>query len=188
MLSVTISYCMINILLYLGLFAIRNVAKIFSARKELQYVVAIISIAFGLEFASLLYLSKTQFVVLGYFMYIPITASIVCLCLTSLIPIRKTYHTSAIIPFSLNMECLNNFESAIIQETSSRYFYDFLRYDMKDKRGLTLFALYVDLRRFMILCDDKHRIQTGQALIDRTELVNLAKTILEDYILQGAQF
>jgi hypothetical protein len=50
----------------------------------------------------------------------------------------------------------------MIQETSSKYFYDYLYRDLKDKRGITLFALYSDLRRFMILCDEKQHQQFNQ--------------------------
>lgn len=92
---------------------------------------------------------------MGWYQYFIVAALIACLCLTSLQPLVQTYSTSNIIPFSLNQECLANFESAMIQETSSKYFYDYLYRDLKDKRGITLFALYSDLRRFMILCDEK---------------------------------
>lgn len=170
------------------MFIIRNIEQVFASTKELFLVAVIISFSFGFEIFSLIYLSDTTFVVLGWFLYVPVVASLCCLWLTSVDPILKTYETSTIIPFSLNQECLNNFESAIIQETSSRYFYDFLCYDLKDRRGITLFALYVDLRRFMILCDDKHRLQTGQALLDRTELVELAKGIIEDFVMPGGEF
>jgi hypothetical protein len=170
-------------LLFLGVFLIRNIEQVFASTRELTAVALLVSLSFGIELASLLYLSNTAWVVLGWFLYVPLACSCACLWLTSIDPILKTYETSTIIPFSLNQECLNNFESAIIQETSSRYFYDFLSYDLKDRRGLTLFALYVDLRRFMILCDDKHQLQTGQAVLDRQELVEIGKGIMEDFVL-----
>lgn len=52
--------------------------------------------------------------------------------------------------------------------------------DLKDERGVVLFALYSDLRRFMVLCDDK---QTSQQ-----ELTMLAKQIYKDFILPGSDF
>jgi len=76
--------------------------------------VAVLVLAFGIEIASLLYLDETMYVVMGYYLYINIIASVTCLYLTALGPIMNTYKTSNIIPFSLNQECLNNFESAII--------------------------------------------------------------------------
>jgi hypothetical protein len=57
----------------------------------------------------------------------------------------------------------------MIQEISSRYFYNFLFKDLKEERGIVLFALYADLRRFMVLCDDKEVL--------KQELVQLANQI-----------
>ena len=68
----------------------------------------------------------------------------------------------------------------MIQGTSSRYFFNFLVQDLKDERGIVLFALYSDLRRFMVLCDDK---QTS-----KEELTLLAKQIFNDYIEPGSDF
>ena len=67
--------------------------------------------------------------------------------------------TSQIIPFSLTQDCLDDFESAIIQELSNQYFYEYLCMDLCDAQGITLFALYADLRRFMILCDEEAKIE-----------------------------
>lgn len=119
----------------------------------------ILAFAFGFNDAAMLFLDSTNFVILGYFIYVYILASLMCLVFSALEPISETYETSLIIPFSLNQECLTNFESAVIQETSSQYFFDYLSKDLKTKRGVTLFALYADLRRFMILCDEKHRLE-----------------------------
>ena len=38
--------------------------------------------------------------------------------------------------------------------TSARFFYNFLVHELKDQTSLTLFALYADIRRFMVLCTD----------------------------------
>jgi hypothetical protein len=43
-----------------------------------------------------------MYVVMGYFLYVNLLASVTCLYLTALGPIRNTYKTSSIIPFSLN--------------------------------------------------------------------------------------
>jgi hypothetical protein len=108
------SFMTINVLFYLCLFMIRKVSPMFSASREIRQVVILLSLMNTISLACLLYSDQSIFVVLGYFLYIPITASIICLYLTSLRPIAQTYETSRIIPFSLNSECLNNFESAII--------------------------------------------------------------------------
>lgn len=75
------------------------------------------------------------------------------LYLTAWSPIKRTYQQSKIIPFSLSQECITNVESAMIQPVSSKYFYDYLFHDVADLKGVTLFALYADLRLFMVLCD-----------------------------------
>lgn len=148
-----------NLLFFMCLFLVRKVSLQFRAGKELQVVCLILAITFNFNDAALLFMNTTNFVVLGYFIYIYLFASLMCLYFTALEPIADSYETSQIIPFSLNQECLTNFESAVIQETSSQYFFDYLSKDLKSKRGVTLFALYADLRRFMILCDEKHRLE-----------------------------
>jgi hypothetical protein len=68
-------------------------------------------------------------------------------------PIMRTYKQSKILPFSLSLECLNSVESAMIQPIPSQYFYQYLLHDIEDMEGVTLYALYADLRKFMVLCD-----------------------------------
>jgi len=99
---VMVGYFIINVVLFICLFIIRNVSSVFSARQELKQVVAVLVVAFGVEIASLLYLDETMYVVMGYFLYVNLLASVTCLYLTALGPIRNTYKTSSIIPFSLN--------------------------------------------------------------------------------------
>ena len=88
--------------------------------------------------------------------------SMALLYLTSLQPILKTYKPSKIIPFSLNTECLLDVESAMIQPISSRFFYDYLKIDIEDNVGLTFFAMYADIRRFLGLCDKMSRFRTSE--------------------------
>lgn len=156
----TISNTMVyNIVFMFCLFLMRKVSSQFKSNYELVFCAVILSLTFSIQDGCLLFLGRSKFVVLGYYLYFMIFASIACVFLTALLPILETFTTSSIIPFSLNQECLNSFESAIIQETSSTYFYEYLVNDIKTKRGITLFALYVDLRRFMILCDEKNRLE-----------------------------
>ena len=108
-----------NILFFMCLFLVRNVSLQFRAGRELYVVCLILAFTFGFNDAALLFLSTTTFVILGYFVYVYILASLMCLIITALEPIAESYETSQIIPFSLNQECLTNFESAVIQETSS---------------------------------------------------------------------
>jgi len=51
---------------------------------------------------------------------------------------------------------------------------------LKDERGVVLFALYSDLRRFMVILDSPDT--------SKEELMNQAKQIYKDYILDGADF
>lgn len=81
--------------------------------------------------------------------------SLSMLFLTAWDPIMKTYRQNKIIPFSLNLECLTSVESAMIQQIPSNFFYEYLFYDLEDQNGITLYALYADLRRFMVLSDKK---------------------------------
>ena len=79
------------------------------------------------------------------------------LYITGYVPIRESYKPNKIIPFPLNETTIASVESAIQQPISSKYFYDFLVKDLKDEKGLSLFALYTDLRRYLITCDDKDK-------------------------------
>lgn len=100
--------------------------------------------------------------------------------MTALEPLARTYEPSSIIPFSLNKECITNVESAMIQEISSKFFYNFLYKDLKEERGIVLYALYADLRRFMVLCDDK--------LTSNKEIISHAYQIYADFIMPGSDF
>jgi hypothetical protein len=63
--------------------------------------------------------------------------------------------------------------------TSSKFFYNFLQSELSDENGLTLFALYTDLRRYIAFCTDgAHEI----------ELEKLAKRIYKDYLESGGLF
>lgn len=65
-------------------FIIRKVDATFSAVIEFKIVTAILFITFAFTQASLLFLSETLFVILGYFEYIMIFASIACLYITAI--------------------------------------------------------------------------------------------------------
>lgn len=68
----------------------------------------------------------------------------------------------------------------MIQDISSRFFYNYLYKDLKEERGIVLYALYADLRRFMVLCDDKETT--------KQELILLANQIYSDFILPDSDF
>ena len=68
----------------------------------------------------------------------------------------------------------------MIQPVSSKYFYDWLVTDVQDMDGLTLYMLYADLKRFMVLCDQKNE--------DKDLIMKQAEQIFKDYIIDGAEF
>ena len=128
----------------------------------------------------ILFFGQSLFVILGFCQYLWIIVCVSLLYLTALEPLSLTYSQSSIIPFSMNKECISNVESAMIQELSSKFFYNFLYKDLKEERGIVLFALYADLRRFMVLCDDK---QTT-----KQEIVAIANQIYADFLLPDSDF
>lgn len=144
-----------NVLLYVMIFLLREVDDTFNITKELRWVVGI-SCFFQIAYTcSILFFDDSLFVILGYCEYFQVIVCLSVLYLTALEPLSRSYKPSSIIPFSLNKECISNVESAMIQEISSKFFFNYLYNDLKDERGIVLYALYADLRRFMVLCDDK---------------------------------
>ena len=162
------------------IFVLREVDDTFNITNELRMVVLFSVVCEQAYLCFLLFFGETMFVIMGWVVYLQIALCVGLMYWTAVEPLLATYKPSSIIPFSLNKECISNVESAMIQETSSRYFYNFLVQDLKDERGVVLFALYSDLRRFMVLCDDKHT--------SKEELTLLAKQIFNDYIEPGADF
>ena len=162
------------------IFLLREVDDTFNITNELRMVVLFSIVCEQTYLCFLLFFGGTMFVIMGWVVYLQIALCMGLMYWTAVEPLLATYKPSSIIPFSLNKECISNVESAMIQETSSRYFFNFLVQDLKDERGIVLFALYSDLRRFMVLCDDK---QTS-----KEELTLLAKQIFNDYIEPGSDF
>jgi len=76
-----------NCVFFLCLFMIRKVSPMFSATREIRQVVILLSVMNTWTLSMLLYVDHSIFVVLGYFLYIPIFVAIVCLYLTSLRPV-----------------------------------------------------------------------------------------------------
>lgn len=76
-------------------------------------------------------------------------------------------------PFPINEDVIGNLESGMIMPTSSKYFYNFLRFELQDEISLTLFAVYADLRRFGALCAEG---------VAENERHDLAVKIFEDFI------
>jgi hypothetical protein len=142
-----------NVLFFVMLFVIRDVDDKFSIASELRKVCIISTFCLTFYTFSDLFLDTTLFVIMGWSQYLLAVMSLSLLYFTAWTPISETYKQSEIIPFSLNLECLTNVESAMIQEIPSKFFYDYIVYDLNEFKGITLYAVYADLRRFMALCD-----------------------------------
>ena len=180
MLYFTISQLFRNLILFSCVFLLREIDDTFNITRELRWVIGISTVCFTTYTAMILFWGHSLFVILGFVQYLWVIVCLSLLYLTAIEPLLRTYHPSSIIPFSLNKECIANVESAMIQEISSRYFYNFLYKDLKEERGIVLYALYADLRRFMVLCDDKEAT--------KKELVELAHQIYSDFLLPGSDF
>lgn len=68
-------------------------------------------------------------------------------------PVYKSYQPNPIIPFPLNQDCIESLESAMMMPASSQMFYEFIN-DLGDVQGITLIALYADLRLYMNMISD----------------------------------
>lgn len=100
-----------------------------------------------LYFGSLLYFWDTTFVVLGFCQYFQVICCLSLLYLTAFKKIRKSYEPNPIIPFPLTHETIESLESALMMPTSCQTFYEFIS-DLGDAQGITLMALYADIRVF----------------------------------------
>ena len=123
----------------------------------------------------IIYAYDTWFVVLGFLQYIDVTVCLSLLYLTSIRPIQKSYKPNQIIPFPLNQDCIESLESAMMMPASSQMFYEFIN-DLGDIRGITLIALYADLRLYMNMCSDQ---------ISGDEINKQALVVYHDYVIEG---
>lgn len=73
-----------NFIFFGSIFVLRKVDSTFNAIKEFYISAFILYFAFGLNLVSLLFLSQTPFVVMGYYQYIVVFASISLLYLSSI--------------------------------------------------------------------------------------------------------
>lgn len=106
-----------------------------------------------LYIGSLLFLYDTVYVVLGFCQYIQVACCLALLYLTAFSKIRKSFKPNPIIPFPLTQESIESLESALLMPTSCQTFYDFIN-DLGDLQGVTLMALYADIRVFKNLVSE----------------------------------
>jgi hypothetical protein len=108
--------------------------------------------------------------------YIYMIRGLICLFVTAIIPIKKSYNPNSIIPFPINEECIKSLEMALLMPTSANYFYDFLENSCENKEALIYFGLYADIRTYLRLIED------GES---EDVLRKQAEQIFGDYINQG---
>lgn len=96
----------------------------------------------------------SDFVWYNYIEYIMIFRGLVCLVVTGIIPIKKSYTANAIIPFPINEECIKSLEMALLMPTSANYFYNYLENFADDKDALIYFGLYADIRQYLRMSED----------------------------------
>ena len=128
------------------IFWLRHIHDEFNVNEELRRVSLTLFICDAFYFTSLMFLYNTPFVVLGFVQYFQIANSLILLQFTAR-NIRRSYEPNSIIPFPLTLESVQQLESALMMPTSCQIFYDFIN-DLGDVKGITLIAMYADLRVF----------------------------------------
>ena len=140
-------------LFFLCSFWLRHIKDDFNINKEIRIMTTILFASDFMYITSMILLYNTTFVVLGFIQYIQVALCLALLFITAIRPIQKSYKPNPIIPFPLNQDCIEQLESAMMMPASSQMFYDFIN-DLGDIRGITLIALYADLRLYMNLVND----------------------------------
>lgn len=191
MLITIVKTAILNCMFMLAIYMLRNVDDDFNNKQELVlFLLCNIVISF-MYTCCLLYVPDSLFVGMGFFLYFKVLLSAISLYLSGISPVIRSQKPNNIIPFPLNETTIASVESAIQQPISSKYFYNFLVRDLKNEQGISLFALYSDLRRYLIMCDDSSQNkQTGNpnSIQEAKEIKMLAYSIYKDYILESAFF
>lgn len=141
------------VLFFLCSFWLRHIKDDFNINTEIRLMTTILFATDFMYITSIILLYNTTFVVLGFIQYIQVTLCLSLLYITAIRPIQKSYKPNPIIPFPLNQDCIEQLESAMMMPASSQMFYEFIN-DLGDIRGITLIALYADLRLYMNLVND----------------------------------
>ena len=141
------------VLFFLCSFWLRHIKDDFNINTEIRLMTTILFATDFMYITSIILLYNTTFVVLGFIQYIQVALNLSLLYITAIRPIQKSYKPNPIIPFPLNQDCIEQLESAMMMPASSQMFYEFIN-DLGDIRGITLIALYADLRLYMNLVND----------------------------------
>lgn len=88
--------------------------------------------------------------------YLDVLRGLICLIISAIIPIKKSYSPNIIIPFPLNEECIKSLELALLMPTSANYFYNYLENFCESKESLIYFGLYADIREYLRLVEEEY--------------------------------
>ena len=105
-----------------------------------------------------------------------VTRGLLCLIVTAIVPIKKSYNPNSIIPFPINEECIKSLEMALLMPTSANYFYDYLENSCENKDALIYFGLYADIRTYIRLFEE------GE---EESAVRRQGEQIFRDYIIKG---
>ena len=155
-------------------FMLRNIHDEFSINTEIRAMTTLLFITDTLYISCLIFFYDTYFVVLGFCEYFTVTLCLSLLYITAIKPVRLSYKPNPIVPFPLNQDCIESLESAMMMPDSSQKFYEFIN-DLGDVRGITLIALYADLRIYMNMVSDG---------LGNDQLHAQAMVIYKDYVVQ----
>ena len=142
------------LLFFLCTFWLRNIKDEFNINTEIRAMTTVLYITDWLYITTLLTCYDSVFVVMGFIQYFLVIQCLILLYMTAFHPIIKSYKPNPIIPFPLNHDSIQQLESAMMMPVSSQMFYEFIN-DLGDIRGITLVALYADLRVYTNLVIDQ---------------------------------
>ena len=163
-------------LLMILLFLLRNIQQDFSITREFFWVTTIqLSTDFIIFFFLIVdpsaYISSSN-----NLSYLMVVRGLVLLWFTACEPLRGTFTSHAIIPFPINEECIKTLEMAMMMPTSANFFYEYLETlcgQERNKDALVYFGLYADIRTYMRLVEEKQ---------DEASVRDHARQIIIDYV------
>jgi len=152
------TYLLVNfttdLALIIFIYNLRHVQDEFSINFELKCI-SLIWITLGfLMFYFIIIHPDPEIIKSNSINYFMITRGLLCLIVTAILPIRRSYHPNSIIPFPINEECIKSLEMALLMPTSANYFYDYLENSCENKEALIYFGLYADIRTYIRLFEE----------------------------------
>ena len=141
-------------MLVISIYALRHVQDEFSINFELKIISVIWILTGFLLFFFMIIEPHSMMIRSNNLNYIMIVRGLMCLLVTAILPILRSYNPNSIIPFPINEECIKSLEMALLMPTSANYFYDYLENSCENKDALIFFGLYADIRTYLRLIED----------------------------------